>query len=772
MTTAPGDLTPDLDEQDRKLTDRERRRWLLGPTISSPFDANDRLFPSFEQSGVFDESTGNDARDIKQMLRRDGRARSLEAVLTLPERSVVPEIREATGRNVSAGDARAAADLCRDNVGDWMRRLSGQATSSTVFRKAFFETTWEYSEGETRYESIEYRPPGSCQARFDPRSGKPAGFRQQIVTPDGHLVTSRWDETPGWRIVPQPRSAIFTHGTHREPLLGVSELDVCYWAWETRQKVLFLLFQYLESQSLPKLIAYGADDGQAQANADYLAEAKASSVLPFIRNPAEGSGAGDRHWDMLESSGKGADQFLEAVRYLEEQQVASVLAGFMNLTESAKSGGSFALSHDATEFFLQSRQAAADERAEQFREQIMRPLVVYNTGRPELTPTVNLGPLSRTETGRALELLKTLSTATTVNVPWQFLDDLTTSTATYLGLEEEKVAKAVREHAKQREEREAMAAVMQAAGPAPGEEQEQGPDGEKGPPGGPKDQGRAAVGDGVDTAFQLVRRVQDGQDPYDALAAITGPGRRAGPNPHGPRGGDAGRPVELANDGNGGRPAGAESDRRTGGMIALTPSPASIEALQLEHPDAEPPAELHLTLHYIGPDVTGWDEQRTASVREAAERAARSFEGPVTARVWAHAAFNPDGENPCAVYLVGDAESPAAANEQAREQAARERAGDPEPEPALSARRDDPVQRAHNALDSDMRHVLGEWHHPQHDPYVPHVTAGYGVDAGALTYSGPVTFDRLSLHLAGSRTDWDLADLAPDQQEETRGDAA
>jgi hypothetical protein len=45
---------------------------------------------------------------------------------------------------------------------------------------------------------------------------------------------------------------------------------------------------------------------------------------------------------------------------------------------------------------------------------------------------------------------------------------------------------------------------------------------------------------------------------------------------------------------------------------------------------------------------------------------------------------------------------------------------------------------------------------PQHDPWIPHVTAKYGVLDGALTFTGPVVFDRIRLRWAGHTTDFPL----------------
>jgi hypothetical protein len=44
----------------------------------------------------------------------------------------------------------------------------------------------------------------------------------------------------------------------------------------------------------------------------------------------------------------------------------------------------------------------------------------------------------------------------------------------------------------------------------------------------------------------------------------------------------------------------------------------------------------------------------------------------------------------------------------------------------------------------------------QHKPYVPHITAGYGLPFEALSYTGPIHFDRLALKWAGQSMDFPL----------------
>lgn len=169
------------------------------------------------------------------------------------------------------------------------------------------------------------------------------------------------------------------------------------------------------------------------------------------------------------------------------------------------------------------------------------------------------------------------------------------------------------------------------------------------------------------------------------------------------------------------------AEEHTGGMIAFLPSEKDAEALALAGPNAEPVEELHATIAYLGDDVTGWDLDARRVVLEAVVEATSGL-APVEARVMGHATFNPDGHDdrePCAVYLVGDSE-------------------------ALRPIRDAILALAH------MPPVeLPE----QHEPTVWHITGGYGLQAADLTFTGPVTFDRIAIAFGPEWTVVPLADV-------------
>lgn len=159
------------------------------------------------------------------------------------------------------------------------------------------------------------------------------------------------------------------------------------------------------------------------------------------------------------------------------------------------------------------------------------------------------------------------------------------------------------------------------------------------------------------------------------------------------------------------RKADAEQAKSTGGMLALVPSAATATRLVVNDPKAEPIEELHLTLAYFGQDVRGLYSSVSAEMlmRDVAE----AFP-PIQAKAMGHALFNPSGDEPCAVYLIGD---------------------------------NDYLPELYHTV-QDLLHTSYDMPR-QHTPFIPHVTGGYDLPISKLGYDGPVTFDLITLKWAG-----------------------
>lgn len=208
------------------------RRDLLGQEIGTQFDWGQRLFAYYGEGDVFDYGEWN-ARDMKVMFSRDGVCSALELVLTLPIREADIDIVPAKGDKGEAALAHSVL-MTPDQDGGCktpMHELIGQITSAQIYRRSFFEKVWKIreSDGKIVYDKIAYRPPSTCQARYNDRTGEPNGFRQQVWLFGGNLMLTRKQKVPGYVDIPRVRSYVYTHGKHREPLIGVSEMEVSYW---------------------------------------------------------------------------------------------------------------------------------------------------------------------------------------------------------------------------------------------------------------------------------------------------------------------------------------------------------------------------------------------------------------------------------------------------------------------------------------------------------------------------------------------------------------
>ena len=164
--------------------------------------------------------------------------------------------------------------------------------------------------------------------------------------------------------------------------------------------------------------------------------------------------------------------------------------------------------------------------------------------------------------------------------------------------------------------------------------------------------------------------------------------------------------------------ADVETSKRTGGMIALYPRQHDLEQLVVDDPKGEPIDDLHMTVIFLGEDVR--DQDPTELISQL-DYVSQNY-GPIDAQAFAHALFNPKGDEPCAVYLIGD--------------------------------NIDIVD-----LYQDLKRFVEDKYpgsKDQHPVYTPHVTAGYGLPIDKLTFTGPITLDRIGLRWPGHDQDWDL----------------
>ncbi|MFE5789556.1 2'-5' RNA ligase family protein [Rhodococcus erythropolis] len=155
----------------------------------------------------------------------------------------------------------------------------------------------------------------------------------------------------------------------------------------------------------------------------------------------------------------------------------------------------------------------------------------------------------------------------------------------------------------------------------------------------------------------------------------------------------------------------AAAEQHSGAMVALVPSAEDCARLAID--GYEPADVLHTTLVFLG-DAANWSPEQ----RDALEQALGGVGlAPMTGSVWGHAQLNPKGDSPCAVYLT---EAEGITSLQSAALGALEEAGTFDLVPT------------------------------QHECFVPHITAGYGLEVSKLTEVGPIRYDRIRIAFAGT----------------------
>jgi hypothetical protein len=231
-------------------------------------------------------------------------------------------------------------------------------------------------------------------------------------------------------------------------MTGTSEMEIAYWCYQTKMKLLYLWYHFLENQALPRTVVYGNDQPEANSRASDIASLKSSGVVGIERPPT-----GEKAFEIIQSSGDNGKYFTDAMGFLEGWQTHSVLVGFLALTGSATGGkGSYALSQDQSSFYLKSRQAVAKEIADSINHDIIRPLTVLNFGTKAAFPEWQFGPLQDEQAAALLTLFGQLSAAPVLHIPLPVFDLITERMADILQLDVTQVHDALTSTASQRAE--------------------------------------------------------------------------------------------------------------------------------------------------------------------------------------------------------------------------------------------------------------------------------------------------------------------------------
>lgn len=424
---------------------------LLDNEQGSALDAHSAMFSDFEDGAVFNLDQFRE-NDLKKMFREYGKSATMEQVLTLPIRKAALSVRrgDATTRTTDFIEKALFSTANNGGMSTPMNLVIAQMTGAITYRKSYFEKVLTERDGRVVYDKLAWRPSATCTVRRDKKNGAFKGFKQQPYRWEGNTDPISFDPD---------RAFVYIHGTHRNPLEGVSDFEIAYWCYKTSQKIRYLWYSFLEGQSLPKTVVKARTQEEADRGARKVRGLRSGGVIGITDQIA---------LDTLESSGKGAEQFKEALQWLDSEASSSILAGFTDLGGAAAGGtGSFALSKDQSDFFLMSRQSVSREMQDHINQFLIPDLVRYNFGPSAACPTVEFAPIAEDDMSSAVQLLTATSQSESPVIPREFMDELIERVAGFLELNTSKVRDGLERAAKEAEERAKSMGVADPNGVAP-----------------------------------------------------------------------------------------------------------------------------------------------------------------------------------------------------------------------------------------------------------------------------------------------------------------
>lgn len=419
--------------------------WPANVWVDTTDDGEDRII-NLPERGYWNK--------FQEMLKTDGTASQVFEALTLPILSANWELSTPKGDTGQAEFVRS--NLMVPGVEGGMstpwEAFMAQMAASTALKRSYHEKVWtrDPADGKVKYLKLAWRPPGACEIIRDLGSGDLLGFRQYMDFGLKMKASTRRDmiTKDGYVEIPMRRSVVHIHGQRVNPTDGMSNMEVTYNCWQLKQKLLDLWLTFIGATALPRVIAYGADPTQANKNALAIAQLKSAGVIGMVRpdDPTL------KTYETLDSnSTDGSAEFSGMVAYLDSAMTHSILAGFLELTRQAvaqkgtgSARGSAALNESAMDMFMQSRWGDAKEMASTINSQVIGPLVWANFGPDAPVPQFKINEINETQAESATALLTALSTSQTLQVPNGFIELLVEKAASFLGLDEQKIADLVK----------------------------------------------------------------------------------------------------------------------------------------------------------------------------------------------------------------------------------------------------------------------------------------------------------------------------------------
>lgn len=344
-------------------------------------------------------------RDFTRYIERDGMGQALDYALTLPLRMGLPYIEPHREDKGEAEFIRRClfASAAEGGMTTPIQDVQAQMTSGVTHRFAPFEMVYDSNGPEIILHKLAFRPQSKIRILRD-RNGSFNGYMEK-----GERELDEWGIGKPYELTFGPDKVfVYFHGGNRKPSYGESALEAPYQHHIEKLKIMRLSNEHLANHALGVWIGTHAPRASEKKRKGFF------DALKALRGGGRMVKGPDEKVEALGQSTANED-FRSEKAYHDAQACLSCLVQFLLLSLSTGPTGtgigSNALSRDHSDFFTMSQESRREEMALALTNHVAAKLISINFPNPKY-PVIRYLPLSDNERQAALEVWKTLVTAT------------------------------------------------------------------------------------------------------------------------------------------------------------------------------------------------------------------------------------------------------------------------------------------------------------------------------------------------------------------------
>jgi hypothetical protein len=445
------------------------QEWGVGSVFPNVIWAD--LNPSKEGHTVLHKPTVT-IDQLTEMRRRDGQAKALIQLVTLPLRLALM-----AGEWIAPDDETEGGQEVEfaNNVWNTPPIMGGMTTpKSKVIRQillalidgfAAFELVHDVAEkgpfkGKIYPRKIAYRDPRTIKFKVDDNGGY-VGFQQTTTTFNGEYLD---------KFFGRDKTFVFTQHDEFNPYYGVSLFESAYPHFDAKRKLYYIAHLAAQFAAVPGRVGTVAPGAKAKDIAAFR-----QALMNFAFN---GSMVAPPEYEVHPFNPSSGFDFLKLIDHHNHQMSKSILAPFFDQEQRTVLIENNAQNDSDADLFLQCLVSISDNVAENLTHYLMPKYINWNFG-TEVYPVFKPGQLSDSARKAIVNLFNTIVVSGVLNCTPEMVREMEKKMAEEMGLDidyaeiEKKELEAAEAQQKQAEEQMKMQQEAVAAGAA----QAVGPDG-------------------------------------------------------------------------------------------------------------------------------------------------------------------------------------------------------------------------------------------------------------------------------------------------------